>query len=66
MGNSVAEGPDHWTHLRKGVNGGAVGPKIHDARIAALCAGVRTNGRSRPHGEHSPWSRIRRRGTLIT
>jgi len=34
----LAEGPDHWTQLRPLVEGGRVaGPRVHDARIAALC-----------------------------
>ncbi len=34
----LAEGPEHWTELRALVETGRiVGPRIHDARIAALC-----------------------------
>lgn len=34
----IGEGPEHWSTLRPLVDRGRVtGPKIHDARIAALC-----------------------------
>ncbi len=34
----IAEGTDHWSALRPLLEAGRVaGPKIHDARIAALC-----------------------------
>jgi hypothetical protein len=34
----LAEGPGHWTSLRELVRAGrAAGPRVHDARIAALC-----------------------------
>ena len=34
----LAEGPDHWSGLRAQIEAGrVVGPRIHDARIAALC-----------------------------
>lgn len=35
----IAEPTDHWSHLKAMVTSGAVGPRVHDARIAALCAG---------------------------
>ena len=36
----LAETPDHWSRLR-GLLGrvGVVGPKVHDARVAAICLG---------------------------
>lgn len=40
----LAEGAEHWAALRRKLeNSRAVGPRVHDARIAALCAahGVR-------------------------
>ena len=40
----LAEGHDHWPVLRDLVRSGRiVGPQVHDARVAALCAahGVR-------------------------
>jgi toxin-antitoxin system PIN domain toxin len=39
----VAEGADHWDRLRETLAGGVAGPRIHDARIAALCAGSGIN-----------------------
>ena len=34
----LAEGTDHWTVLRTQIEGGRVaGPRVHDARVAALC-----------------------------
>jgi uncharacterized protein len=34
----LAEGPGHWSQLRDALTAGRVqGPKVHDARIAALC-----------------------------
>ena len=34
----LAEGAEHWAHLRTLVDQGRiVGPRVHDARIAALC-----------------------------
>jgi toxin-antitoxin system PIN domain toxin len=34
----LAEGADHWTVLRAQIEAGRiVGPRVHDARIAALC-----------------------------
>ena len=34
----LGEGPEHWTTIRPLIGAGRVaGPKIHDARIAALC-----------------------------
>jgi predicted nucleic acid-binding protein len=35
----LAESPDHWPQLRSLVAAGATGARVHDARIAALCAG---------------------------
>jgi uncharacterized protein len=44
----LAEAPTHWPTLRPQlVNGRVVGPKVHDARIAALCAS---------HGVTELWS----------
>lgn len=40
----LAEGPGYWPHLRSNAAAAkATGPRVHDARIAALCAlhGVR-------------------------
>jgi hypothetical protein len=40
----LSEGPDHWRTLRELLAGGNVlGPRVHDARIAAVClaSGVR-------------------------
>ena len=40
----IAEGPDHWNELRGLLETGRIaGPRVHDARIAALCVahGVR-------------------------
>jgi predicted nucleic acid-binding protein len=35
----IAEGPGYWTSLRAYLRGGRVsGPRVHDARVAALCA----------------------------
>jgi len=34
----LGEGPEHWSALRPLIEAGRVaGPKVHDARIAALC-----------------------------
>jgi hypothetical protein len=34
----LAEGTDHWTMLRAQIEAGHIaGPRVHDARIAALC-----------------------------
>jgi uncharacterized protein len=34
----LAEGPDHWRELRAQIEGGRIaGPRVHDARVAALC-----------------------------
>jgi hypothetical protein len=34
----LAEGPEYWAELRRLVEGARVtGPRVHDARIAALC-----------------------------
>ena len=34
----LSEGPEHWSELRGLVEAGQIsGPRIHDARIAALC-----------------------------
>lgn len=35
----ISESPDHWDQLKAMLIAGAAGPRIHDARIAALCAG---------------------------
>jgi uncharacterized protein len=44
----LAETADHWTSLRGVLESSrAVGPKVHDARIAALCAA---------HGVRELWS----------
>jgi hypothetical protein len=44
----LGEGPEHWSTLRPLVESGRVaGPKIHDARIAALCLA---------HGVHELWT----------
>ena len=38
----LAEDSDYWPHLRSALESGVAGPKVHDARVAALCteAGV--------------------------
>jgi len=34
----IGEGQNHWTHLRQLLEAGQiVGPRVHDARIAAIC-----------------------------
>lgn len=33
----VSEGLNHWRELATMVMAGAIGPRVHDARIAALC-----------------------------
>lgn len=44
----LGEGPDHWARIRALVQAGQiVGPKIHDARIAAICLA---------HGVSTLWS----------
>jgi toxin-antitoxin system PIN domain toxin len=44
----LSESEDHWVRLRGLLEGGKVsGPKVHDARIAALCA---------QHGVRELWS----------
>jgi toxin-antitoxin system PIN domain toxin len=44
----LGEGDEHWSMLRACVASGRVdGPRIHDARIAALCLS---------HGVHELWS----------
>ena len=36
----LGETPDHWGRLRSLLGrGGVVGPKVHDARVAAICLG---------------------------
>lgn len=36
----LGETPDHWSRLRSLLDrGGVVGPKVHDARVAAICLG---------------------------
>lgn len=35
----LSEGGEHWEHLRPSLQSGRIaGPRVHDARIAALCA----------------------------
>jgi uncharacterized protein len=36
----IAEGNDHWDQLKPMMTTGATGPRVHDARIAALCNGA--------------------------
>jgi toxin-antitoxin system PIN domain toxin len=44
----LSEGHDHWQVLRRLVRAGrVVGPQVHDARVAALCAA---------HGVRELWS----------
>lgn len=44
----IAEGPDHWMRLSSMLGAAQVaGPKVHDARIAALCI---------QHGVRELWS----------
>ena len=44
----IAEGPDHWARLSSLLGAAQVaGPKVHDARIAALCI---------QHGVRELWS----------
>ena len=44
----LGEGPEHWSTVRPLVGAGRVtGPKIHDARIAALCIA---------HAVHALWT----------
>jgi toxin-antitoxin system PIN domain toxin len=44
----IAEAPDHWPRLAKLLDAArAIGPKVHDARIAALCV---------QHGVREFWS----------
>jgi len=44
----LAEGPDHWQQLRTQIEAGRVaGPRVHDARVAALCLG---------HGVRELWT----------
>lgn len=44
----LGESPEHWRAFREIVEGGRiVGPKIHDARVAALCT---------QHGVRELWS----------
>ncbi len=44
----LAEGEDHWNNLRDLIETGRIaGPRVHDARIAALCLG---------HGVRELWS----------
>lgn len=44
----LAETPDHWTYLSGLLTGGKLtGPRVHDARIAALCLA---------HGVTTLWS----------
>jgi toxin-antitoxin system PIN domain toxin len=34
----LAEGPEHWSALRAQIEAGRItGPRVHDARVAALC-----------------------------
>lgn len=44
----LAEADDYWPHLRAVISAGKlIGPRVHDARIAALC---------RQHGVRELWS----------
>lgn len=44
----LGEGADHWQHLTDLIDRGQItGPKVHDARIAAIC---------RSHGVHELWT----------
>ncbi len=44
----LAEGSDHWSELRAQIEAGRIaGPRVHDARIAALCLA---------HGVRELWS----------
>ena len=44
----LAEADDYWPHLRAVIRAGKIiGPRVHDARIAALC---------RQHGVRELWS----------
>jgi uncharacterized protein len=44
----LAEADDYWPHLRAAISAGKIiGPRVHDARIAALC---------RQHGVRELWS----------
>jgi hypothetical protein len=44
----LAEGTEHWSELRALVEAGRIsGPRVHDARIAALC---------RLHGVRELWT----------
>lgn len=44
----LAETAEHWPHLRAMLEGGRItGPRVHDARVAALC---------RQHGVRELWS----------
>lgn len=44
----LSESEGHWSRLRELLRAGKIsGPKVHDARIAALCA---------QHGVHELWS----------
>jgi toxin-antitoxin system PIN domain toxin len=44
----LGEGPDHWEAIRPLLEAGKVaGPRVHDARIAALCLA---------HGVHELWT----------
>jgi toxin-antitoxin system PIN domain toxin len=57
----LSEGPEHWSELRPLlVAGRIVGPRVHDARIAALCLA---------HGVRELWTADRDFGrfpTLVT
>lgn len=44
----LAEDPGYWSELRRGLEAGKiVGPRVHDARVAALC---------RRHGARELWT----------
>jgi toxin-antitoxin system PIN domain toxin len=46
--STIGESAEHWRHLRElVVTGGVVGPKVHDARVAAICLS---------HGVRELWS----------
>lgn len=54
----IGEARDHLTHLEKVlVSGKAVGPRVHDARIAALCA---------EHGVDEIWTADRDFGRFVS
>ena len=55
--NPLAEAADYWPHLKAAITAARiVGPQIHDARIAALCA---------QHGVRELWSADRDFGRFL-